>query len=497
MFFHSPEFLIGFLPMVLVVYFALQKRGLLRAAIHWLVITSLFFYAWWEPVYLLVLLASIGFNFLCGVALERRHRKAVLVFGIAINLLLLGYFKYTNFFIQTLDQIGGFSFQPLTIGFPLAISFFTFTQIAFLIDAYRGKVEEYSLIDYMLFVTFFPHLPAGPIVHHSELMPQFRQQSLVSPMSENMAIGLTILIIGLCKKVILADTIGAYADLVFGSAASGTSPAFLEAWVGVVAYAFQIYFDFSGYSDMAIGIAKMMGITLPENFNAPYRSASIRDFWRRWHMTLSRFLQEYLYIPLGGNRRGEVRTLLNLFLTMLLAGLWHGAGWTFVAWGGIHGLYLMIHRIWTKASGHYVLRPLAFIVRFLAVPLTFFAVTVAWTFFRADTLTTAMMMLGSMFGWQGVTLSFQDSLLATPHVWKRAVQMIVVLMAIVWLAPTTQEFLGTDPKASSPAATRDAFVLPIRWKPTAFFAFCTVIIATVSVTSLFLAQEHVFLYFQF
>lgn len=475
---YSPEFLLGFLPVVAAVTIFLRRTNRLRGAVHWLIAASLLFYGFSRPVSLLILLASIGFNFLCGKEVMKQRGKGWLIIGIAGNLLLLGTFKYAAFFagIVGMDQ------QMPPIALPLAISFFSFTQIGYLVDAYRGKVERHTAREYALFVLFFPNLLAGPIARYGELTPQFTQRS-PSPVSENLAVGLTMVIIGLCKKVVIADSIAAYANLVFDGAASGTVPMFAEAWIGALAYTFQLYFDFSGYSDMAIGIARMMGITLPVNFNAPYRSHSIREFWRRWHMTLSRFIQEYVYIPLGGSRKGELRTLTNLVLTMLLAGLWHGAGWTFVLWGGLHGIYLVIHRLWTKTG--------VTMAGCIALPLTFLAIVVGWVLFRADSLTTAITLLESMAGMNGFAWTFSGSALASPIVWKRAVQMIAAIAMLVLIAPTTQSLLGID------EGKRDVLTLPLRWKPNAFFALCSAALAMASITVLFLSREHVFLYFQF
>jgi len=498
MLFASLEFLIGFLPGVLLLYVLLQKLGRFRTSVCLLVVASLVFYAWWKPPHLFILCGSIIFNFLCGLLLMRRRNKALLIFGIVANILLLGYFKYTLFILDILQSLGVMSSHSLSIVLPLGISFFTFTQIAYLIDAYRGLVREHNFMDYCLFVSFFPHLLAGPIVHHAQLMPQFRPESATSSVSRDIAIGATILIIGLFKKVILADSIRAYSDLIFQAADAGKTLGMADAWMGAFAYSFQLYFDFSGYSDMAIGMAKMMGILLPINFNAPYRSHSIREFWSRWHMTLSRFLQDYLYIPLGGSRKGEWRTLLNLFLTMLLAGVWHGAGWTFVMWGGLHGAYLVIHRVWLSVTKKYaLLRHPTKLVRPLAIPLTFLAVTVSWVFFRANDLSAASEMLQSMMGLHGVTFSLHTSLLSTAFAWKRCLQLLAILTAITWLAPTTQQFIGNHLPADIYKKDDDTFALRIRWKPTALFAIFSSVFALTAITVLFLAQEHVFLYFQF
>jgi len=354
MLFNSYQFIFLFLPVTLLVFFLIGNKGHHRIALSWLVGASLFFYAWWNPAYLGLLLFSLLFNYACGVALSNKSEQAqnsnrlLLFAGVAINLLLLGYYKYANFFIDNINAFSESNWHLNTIILPLAISFFTFQQVAYLVDAYRGETKEYNFLHYALFVTFFPQLIAGPIVHHKEMLPQFAKEETYRLNKQHLAIGLTIFIIGLFKKVVIADTFAGYATPIFLGAESGETLTFFQAWEGAIAYTLQLYFDFSGYSDMAIGLARMFGIKLPLNFNAPYQACNIIDFWRRWHITLSRFLRDYLYFSLGGNRKGEFRRYINLFLTMLLGGLWHGAGWTYIAWGGLHGSYLVINHIWQK-----------------------------------------------------------------------------------------------------------------------------------------------------
>jgi len=479
---------------VLLVVLALQYTGRLRPVVFVLIVASLVFYGWSKPVTVLVLLGSVLFNYLCGLGLIRFHSRALLALGIAGNVLLLGYFKYLGFFAETLRSLGAGHLPTVSIVLPLGISFFTFTQIAYLVDTYRGITRERNLFHYLLFVTFFPSLLAGPIAHHAEMMPQYKRP--LGIISRNVAVGLTVLIIGLCKKVLLADPVGAYADIVFNAAAAGSSPGLTDAWMGALAYAFQLYFDFSGYSDMAIGIAHMMGIVLPLNFNAPYRSASIREFWKRWHMTLSRFVMDYLYIPLGGSRHGQIRTLLNLFVAMVIAGLWHGAGWTFVFWGAWHGGWLVLHRLWLKIGESPLLRVIAVPVRLFAVPLTFLVVLVGWVFFRAESFSAALMVLRGMAGLHGLALP-SASLLGSAFAWKRCLELLAALSAIIWFAPQTQSFVQEILPAGSSEEKKDRFTLHLQWKPTAFFALCLTVMAMVAVTTLFLAQEHVFIYFQF
>jgi D-alanyl-lipoteichoic acid acyltransferase DltB (MBOAT superfamily) len=420
MLFNSFSFLFAFLPLTLAGYAVAARYGA-SACAAWLAAASLVFYGCWDWRYLPLLLASIVVNYTAAgwiagaTAPVARHRRLVL--AVLANLLLLAYYKYAFFLAAGADAVvdavpttapwwGGrlsahFSTQFAHIVLPIGISFFTFTQIAFLVDTARGKVRERRLLHYVLFVTYFPHLIAGPVLHHAEMMPQFavRRGLRITDLS----LGFSLLILGLAKKVLLADSLAPQASAVFDA---GVAPSLLQAWGGVLAYAFQLYFDFSGYSDMAVGLSRMFGIRLPFNFDSPYQAADIAAFWRRWHMTLSRFLRDYLYIPLGGNRRGPLRQRGNLMLTMLLGGLWHGAGWNFVIWGGLHGVFLVIHqgwrgvvtrRGWQGAPGGR-LRQVA------GIALTFAAVCSAWVFFRAPDMRAALHILRGMAGGYGVAL---------------------------------------------------------------------------------------------
>ncbi len=354
MLFNSIEYLFFFLPAVFLVFHLLSRAPSTERQILWLALASMFFYASWKPIYLLLILASVVVNFALGRKLARCQaatRRDWLVLGVCLNLALLGYFKYTGFFLEGLNEFGLWLLPIPEITLPLAISFFTFQQIAYLVDVARGDCKEYQFHHYALFVLFFPQLIAGPIVHHSEMMPQFNRLRSRAQLPTDLAVGLTLIAIGLFKKVVLADNLALVADPVFAAAEDGQPLHSLDALIATFAFSFQIYFDFSGYSDIAIGSARLFGITLPENFRSPYRAASIIDIWRRWHMTLSRFLRDYLYIALGGNRRGTALRYRNLFLTMLLGGLWHGAAWTYVAWGGLHGLYLCCNHAWRYLTG--------------------------------------------------------------------------------------------------------------------------------------------------
>ena len=390
MLFNSPEFVLGFLPLALAGFFLAGRLGGPRWALRWLVAASLFFYGWWNPKFVLLLAGSILGNFALGELIDRHHSRAWLIVGIAANVTLLGWFKYANFLIQDVLRLHT---PELQIFLPLAISFFTFQQIMYLVETWRGERVDAGLLPYASFVAFFPHLIAGPIVRPREIMPQLLAADVAVPRAERIAEGMTIFLLGLAKKVVLADTFARYADVGFGAAAQGASLSFFEAWYAAAAYALQIYFDFSGYSDMAIGLARMLNVRFPLNFASPYKAANISEFWRCWHITLSRFLRDHVYIPLGGNRHGEARRNVNLMATMLLGGLWHGAAWNFVLWGGLHGLYLTAHRLFP-----WKLPLLA------GRTLTLLAVVIAWVPFRAAGLDATVQMLRGMLGWNGVAL---------------------------------------------------------------------------------------------
>ena len=360
MLFNSYIFLFLFLPITLIGFHFIGRYTKANIAIAWLVGASLFFYGWWNPAYLILLLFSIIFNFSVGVFLSRNSKgnlahKAILLFGIITNLSVLGYFKYANFFIDNLNSLAQTNILLNEIILPLGISFFTFQQITYLVDAYYQETKEYSFLYYCLFVTFFPQLIAGPIVHHKEMMPQFLKDTIYKLQTKNIAIGLTIFIIGLCKKVIIADGISVYSTPVFNAAEAGILLTFFEAWTGAIAYTFQLYFDFSAYSDMAIGVGLMFGIVLPLNFNSPYKARNITDFWRRWHITLSKLIRNYLWDPLSltltrfaitrgyGNLRIFILTIIfPILFSFFWIGLWHGAGWNFILFGFLHGFYIIL-----------------------------------------------------------------------------------------------------------------------------------------------------------
>ena len=398
MLFNSFEYIFLFLPFSVAVFFLLNKCFSSTIAKAWLVVASLFFYSWWNIIYLPLILTSILLNYLLGSILFHKDylqliRKDLLIAGLIFNLGLLGYFKYMDFFISNINVLLASSLPLTNVVLPLGISFFTFTQIAYLIDTYRGEVKEYGIINYALFVTFFPHLLAGPILHHKEMMPQFEDTANKRFNAHNISQGLFLFFIGLVKKVVIADTLAIDANYGFNQA---DYLSMVEAWITSLSYTLQLYFDFSGYTDMAIGSALLFNIKLPINFNSPYKSLNIQEFWRRWHMTLGRFFRDYVYVPLGGNRLGETRVYANLLITWALVGLWHGAGWTFVLWGMLHGLALVVHRLWKKTG---IIMP-----RLLAWGITFNFVNICWVFFRADSIKNAMVIIEGMFGLHGFSL---------------------------------------------------------------------------------------------
>jgi len=399
--FNSYIFIFAFLPITFFIYFYLNKKRLTEASKGFLVFSSLFFYSWWNIIYLPIILSSILFNYLVGSILSKSsegakkfRKKSILLFGIILNILLLMYFKYSDFFIENINFIANTQIDLLKLTLPLAISFFTFQQIAYLVDSYRGETKEYDFLNYSLFVTFFPQLIAGPIVHHKEMMSQFTTKKNKIINYTNIALGLFIFSIGLFKKVVIADTFAVWATAGFDTIATLN---LIEAWATSLSYTFQLYFDFSGYADMAIGAALLFNIKLPINFNSPYKALNIQDFWKRWHITLSRFLRDYIYIPLGGNRKGNIRTYNNLLATFIIGGIWHGAGWTFVFWGLLHGLALVIHRLWQSLN--YKMNSI------LAWFITFNFINIAWVFFRARNWDDAIKVLSSMFDFNNIVLS--------------------------------------------------------------------------------------------
>ncbi len=480
----------------------------------WLVVASLFFYGWWKPEYLVLLVASKVANYSMGLVLSRTSlpvntRKLLLGLGIAGNLLTLAYFKYANFIVDNLNLVINPPIIISEIILPLGISFFTFQQIAYLVDAFKKETEKHNFLHYALFVTFFPQLIAGPIVHHREMMIEFERHTNFRIRADDISIGLTIFFIGLFKKVVLADNVALFSTPIFAASAVGTPISIMEAWGGALAYTCQLYFDFSGYADMAIGASRLFSIRLPQNFYSPYKSVNIVEFWRRWHMTLSRFLRDYLYIALGGNRKGPAMRHVNLMVTMILGGIWHGAGWTYLIWGFLHGSYLVINHAWSNlvtarvpGMAHSVLW------RCFSWLMTFVAVVVAWVYFRAETLTSANEMVASMFGLNGISLpetmgslapvfmtgflQFDAQLILSLGEWVQGTALILFLLGIAVFAPNTQQIMiAFNPVIES------AKILPglLQWRPNWKWALSMSTVAVIAVINANDVSE--FLYFQF
>jgi alginate O-acetyltransferase complex protein AlgI len=518
MLFNSYPFIFVYLPIVWLGFFVISQRTKV-GGIFYLGLASLAFYGYVNPKLVFLLLISICFNYAAALVIIRASRplgQKLLVVSICANLLCLAAFKYLNFFITTANHFHA-NWPELDILLPVGISFFTFTQIAFLVDVYRGLAKETRFMHYLLFVTWFPHLIAGPVLHHSQMMPQFKAATTYRPNIESITVGITFFTIGLFKKVVLADEFALIANPLFDSAAAGGSPKLLAAWVGAICYALQLYFDFSGYCDMAIGLSRLFNIKLPLNFDSPYKSASIIDFWRRWHMTLSRFLRDYLYVPLGGNRRGVMRRYSNLMLTMILGGLWHGANWTFIVWGAMHGVYLLVNHMWRAlwpirdASGPQ--SALHNASRALGVVITFIAVVIAWVPFRADSIGTALSIWYGMLGLNGIAL--HPSLAAiTPNFLQSVtvyegfmpeLRMTTVWVAtwislgllIVWCLPNTQQWLARygpawDPIHSHVEMQRSA---QLAWRPTRASGFYLGIVFAICL--MLFNKNSPFLYYQF
>jgi alginate O-acetyltransferase complex protein AlgI len=518
--FNSYQFIFLFFPVALALYYLAGFVGE-HARITTLLVMSFVFYGAWDVRFLMLLVVSILVNFTFGRLLEKavfkdQHGKSNLLIsaGVASNLLVLGFFKYGHFAVENFNATTGTNFVFAAIILPLGISFFTFEQIGYLADIRRGHFYRADLLRYAVFVSFFPRLVAGPILRYGEIAPQLILKEESRWLSRDLAIGLTIFFIGLCKKSLLADGIAPYANSVFNAATDNDSPELFLAWAGVLAYTFQLYFDFSGYSDMAIGAARCFGIVFPMNFNSPYKSTSIIEFWRRWHMTLSRFLRDYLYISLGGNRQGPGRRYTNLMLTMLLGGLWHGASWTFVAWGGLHGIYLIVNHAWIAVAARSSLARGLRLSRFgqvLGWLVTFLVVIVAWTVFRAPTFDTAAIILRGMVGWHGAILPFNfrsilqpiEPLLTSIGIvfgngsatnFVKAWVWIVVLSVIALILPNTQQVMSLfNPvlEVVEPAHHKPRLI----WTPSAGWAVAIGIAAFFGVISVTRVSE--FLYWQF
>jgi D-alanyl-lipoteichoic acid acyltransferase DltB (MBOAT superfamily) len=513
MYFNSFVFLFGFLPIAVVGYACMSRYKGMQWGMTWLTAASLFFYGYWNPVYLVLLVSSLLVNFGLGLLLQGRWRsKGLLILGIVLNLGVLGYFKYAHFFLQTLSLVTRTSWTLAVIILPLGISFITFQKIAFLVDTYRGKVRERNFVHFCLFVTFFPQLIAGPIVHHEDILPQFAEKESGRVTAEHLMVGLTMIVIGLTKKSVIADSLAPFANAVFHAADAGQSMNVLEAWGGIFAYSFQLYFDFSGYIDIATGTARLFGIRLPLNFNSPYTSTGIIEFWRRWHITLSTFLQQYVYIPLGGNRHGMLRQQLNLVLTMLLGGLWHGAGFTFILWGGVHGVLLSLNHLWRKFG----FGQESVLFRHFSLFVTFITICLAWIPFRAQTILGAWSLLTDAIIHVDIQLptqlasaippvltkmfslhyAFQDTSVLPLQAWFHGFLWLALAGCITFLCPNTMQILSryhpviaADEKRLAP--TRLSF------KPNIYTAFGLALLAFISISFMAIAEHTEFLYFQF
>ena len=488
MVFSAWPFLLVFLPITLIGFVAIPTR-LRTARKLWLCAASVVFYAYWKIEYVPLLFCSIGLNYTVAELLTRsqnpRKAKAILIAGVAANLLLLGYFKYTNFILQVVFGLAHEPFKRLDIILPLAISFFTFTQISYLVDVYRDRNLHYGFLDYALFVVFFPHLIAGPIVRHWEIIPQYEKRDL-RPARVDWAVGLALFLFGLYKKRLLADPIALYANSVYDGAGALQAVDLGSAWLGTIAYALQIYFDFSGYSDMAIGLARMFGIKFPMNFDSPYRGASIIEFWQRWHITLTRFLREYLYYPLGGNRKGPARQAINIMVTMLLSGLWHGAGWNFIIWGGLHGCYLLVAHEWRRFRDERGWKLDHWSYRGVCVVITFIAVLFAWVFFRAPNLPIAANVLSAMVGTGAATGTAIIN-------YREALELIVPLLVLAFCLPNVQRLLAEyEPVLEN--VPRPAFLkLRLNTMTGVFLGICFFAVIRIH----FYAPSSPFLYFNF
>lgn len=497
MLFNSYPFMFAYLPVTLALFFLLGRFAARDVAIAFLSLASVFFYAWWSPIYILLILAEVVFSFIIGRQLERTDltdtaRRLILTGTIVVILLVLGYFKYVNFFLSIVNDAAGTQWSLGLIILPLGISFHTFQQIAYLVDAYRRSARHYRFLDFCLFVTFFPQLIAGPIVHHNEAIPQIKMPGFLRPRSINILVGLSLFGLGLFKKTVIADTLAQIANPVFIAAHGGADLTLVEAWMGALAYSLQLYFDFSGYSDMAIGLARMFNIRFPANFHSPYKAVDIADFWRRWHMTLSRFLRDYLYIPLGGNRRGPARQMANLLLTMLLGGLWHGAGWTFIIWGALHGIFLVIQRLWSglcRARGFALPRPVGWFI-------TMMAVMIAWVYFRAPDIATAHKVLGSLFGGEGFSFKTPNLAALPLDGWP----VILAAGLIATLAPNSREIFRRYPPTLKLVTLRarklGRFEHHLEWRPITAWALLAGLVTTIGAVAI-LGWQSEFLYFQF
>lgn len=465
MLFNSYVFILLYLPIVLFVYYGLARFRRVRAATAWLVAASFFFYGYWDVRYVPLLFGSICWNYGFGRQIAAVScKRLLLTVAVSGNIALLAYYKYTGFFLETVNSFLGVSYDVPHIVLPLGISFFTFTQTAYLVDIYRGEARHSkggASLSYLLFVTIFPHLIAGPIINYRDMMPQFSRLRNFIPNYRNLSFGLALFVIGLFKKVYIADWLAPWVASAFRCA---TGLGVIEAWAAALSYTYQLYFDFSGYSEMAIGLGLMLNYRFPVNFDSPYQARSVIDFWRRWHMTLGAWVRDYLYIPVGGNRRGEGRKLFNLFLCMALIGLWHGAGWTFVFWGSLHGAFLIVNHAWRR-TGIHLPHPVCW-------GLTFLCVVICWVFFRAETFADGWQVVSAMFG-----ISAPTSVWEMPDSRAKLLRVIGLLTVLLAWAPNPQRFLERY------------------FRPSKLWMVALIVLALTALTHLTRYSE--FLYFQF
>ncbi|WP_223554726.1 MBOAT family O-acyltransferase [Lysinibacillus sphaericus] len=404
MLFNSFEFIFLFLPITFVVYFFLNQFSNQQYAIYCLVLSSLFFYGYFKLTYLAIITVSIIVNFALSRIINNsnhRLRKTYMIIGVVFNVLILCYYKYTDFFITNINSLFDTDFAMLHLLLPLGLSFITFQQIAFIVDSYRDGTAHYKFSNYALFILFFPQLVAGPIVQHDEMLPQYDIKENRKIIHDNVARGLFIFVIGLVKKIVIADTVGIWANAGFENY---SNLSFVEAWITSLSYTVQLYYDFSGYSDMAIGLALLFNIKLPVNFFSPYKARNIQEFWKKWHMTLNRFLTTYVYFPLGGSRKGEFRTYINILIIFFISGFWHGAGWNFILWGLMHGFASVVVRLFSKTGVK-----LPYLLSWF---ITFQFVNIAWVYFRATSLEQANTIISKMFtpNMESITSFFTEPL---------------------------------------------------------------------------------------
>jgi alginate O-acetyltransferase complex protein AlgI len=522
MLFNSYEFIFAFLPVVLAVFFVLGRASRVWA-LRWVIAASLFFYGWWRPLNVLIIAPSVLINFLLARLLQRLNKEGrrgsanvVLLVGLAFNVAFLGYFKYSNFLVGAINDAFGTQMILARIILPLGISFITFQKIAFLIDVHAGRIESFTLQDYCLFVLFIPQLIAGPIVHYREMIPQFQAASCRFD-GDNVSVGLTLFAFGLFKKVFIADSIAPLVRPIYEQAAAGTSIGLLSAWVAAVGFTLQIYFDFSGYTDMALGIGRMFGILLPPNFNSPLRASSIIDFWLRWHMTLTRFLTAYVYNPLAlwltrrraarglpgfSGKNGSLGAFAELLmfptlLTMFVSGVWHGAGYTFIVWGMLHGFYLTVNHGW-RLVGPKLFRDKSQYERFMqpaGFVLTFVCVAASMVIFRSPTLKTATDLLHSMMGLHGIGLSqLRDISLGRTRIafWIAAPAFVALLCPnTLQIMSRYQPALGWNPSPHDGETVKTDLL----WQPSLVWACGVSVIATIAI--LYIGGQSEFLYWQF